>query len=1290
MLSGGVTLALKVAFNDLPFAPSPTFTDLNKYGMDQGVSSVTIERGRSAYASGFEVGRMTARLWNRLGWYDPDTTVGPFVGMLEADKRVQVSGSVGGVAYPRFDGFIESWRPIELFGQVPGVELTAYDPLWLMARTRMDGVGYRRKALTFAPTAYWRFGDRDGPSLAYDETGNGNDAYYVTDFRLSTAGALKADSDAAVDLGAKERYIAAPSNVMWTGSGGFGACGWVRPPGLPASTETICVNAHPTVTANIVELVYNTSGTLSLKIAGSVVATTTATLAANAWNFVSVVRESDGRFWDITIAKADSSSTTGFIRSLTTYDAGSVVAFTQSVSIAALFGIGTATGVPSIPNFTGAVDDWMVWSSSAPEDNTGSGYDYALNPLITLAFLPGNGDTGVARFNSLLDYAEWPSAWRASSAETNYEAMTLGSYASAPGNVLDGLRTLAATMTAEVWADHNGQMNYKGWAYPDSEPSPRTTLSDISGFAPAYRDRSAVRGTLDRKTRVIVNDGTSTTYIENPDAVPGAKTDDSVSIFPSSYTDHAADVALRRSRSLFDPKTRVDPVILQMAGQSDATRAKVLQLDLVDAIAVVRNGKTTTGKVVKMVDTVTNRDWEVSISTEPHPSSYQQAARSTSVKDQAITSGTDSVPVLLGETWDTDAMHPGATNAAATGFAGQATNRINLRPSDRYLLHAAARFGPNTTGSNLPLRTEIRDSAGNTLARMTQHDSVNLKGPDVFCGRLFVAGSYVQSVVRNQNASFQDLRSSIYRDGPNYPYAPALTAVRAPSSAQAFAGRKTTSTASGTDVAINLDSEWFDTHGLHDTVTNPSRVKLGAQRSYLVGVSVVSSTTNPLTASLRVGGSTVVGRETARAVLSTFNTTASATSLWRPDADTYVEGLFTASSSVLVENYVSQEVWLLELARSCRVTRTANTANFNGPAVSGFGTPGVVTWQSARWDDGAMWNAGTPTRLTADRDGWWALWQCDEWQAGTTGTNDQDRWLWFLVNGRTQVASRRTWAISSSASAPQCLWVPWWLNAGDYVEVFAQNNAVSTNIPILKTADYSPEFGIGLIDNPSVSTPDQITSGTVEGWWEADTLTQPDNTPVASWTDRSGKGRHAVQNTAANRPTFRTNRLNGLPAIVFDGTNDYLTALFGATVTQPTTYFVVASSTSTSAGWRPVDGAPGGGQQAMFGVPSANWDIYAGNVVTGPARDTTTRIFAATFNGASSKLWVSGGAATTGNAGAQSVIGLIFGADQTLSAFHSGDIYAEVAVSGVLSLADINLIGRYLSWKTGLQWTTAT
>ena len=58
-------------------------------------------------------------------------------------------------------------------------------------------------------------------------------------------------------------------------------------------------------------------------------------------------------------------------------------------------------------------------------------------------------------------------------------------------------------------------------------------------------------------------------------------------------------------------------------------------------------------------------------------------------------------------------------------------------------------------------------------------------------------------------------------------------------------------------------------------------------------------------------------------------------------------------------------------------------------------------------------------------------------------------------------------------------------------------------------------------------------------WLDASSLELEDGALVSSWTDLSGNENHATQDNDGNKPTFKTNILNGKPAIRFGGNNLY-------------------------------------------------------------------------------------------------------------------------------------------------------
>lgn len=86
--------------------------------------------------------------------------------------------------------------------------------------------------------------------------------------------------------------------------------------------------------------------------------------------------------------------------------------------------------------------------------------------------------------------------------------------------------------------------------------------------------------------------------------------------------------------------------------------------------------------------------------------------------------------------------------------------------------------------------------------------------------------------------------------------------------------------------------------------------------------------------------------------------------------------------------------------------------------------------------------------------------------------------------------------------------------------------------------------------------------GAPEVWFKADSLSLAHDTAVGAagteWVDSINGARMATQGTAANRPLFKTNQFNGLPALDFDGTNDTLTINSGFATTQGADNITVA------------------------------------------------------------------------------------------------------------------------------------
>lgn len=72
-------------------------------------------------------------------------------------------------------------------------------------------------------------------------------------------------------------------------------------------------------------------------------------------------------------------------------------------------------------------------------------------------------------------------------------------------------------------------------------------------------------------------------------------------------------------------------------------------------------------------------------------------------------------------------------------------------------------------------------------------------------------------------------------------------------------------------------------------------------------------------------------------------------------------------------------------------------------------------------------------------------------------------------------------------------------------------------------------IGLDKLPNASSAFSPANISG-IQLWLKADSLSLNDNDLVTTWTDSSGNGNNA---TASNKPTYKTNQINGLPAVQF-------------------------------------------------------------------------------------------------------------------------------------------------------------
>lgn len=117
-------------------------------------------------------------------------------------------------------------------------------------------------------------------------------------------------------------------------------------------------------------------------------------------------------------------------------------------------------------------------------------------------------------------------------------------------------------------------------------------------------------------------------------------------------------------------------------------------------------------------------------------------------------------------------------------------------------------------------------------------------------------------------------------------------------------------------------------------------------------------------------------------------------------------------------------------------------------------------------------------------------------------------------------------------------------------------------------------------------------------WLKADWLNLNDGDTVPIWTDASGNANHATAATASNRPMFKTNIVNGKPALRYDGNSDVL--VLTTLLTTVRQAFIVMKWDDQVINYVPVLG--GTTTYDFHGTPGSSyvvWSSYSSACVTG-------------------------------------------------------------------------------------------
>lgn len=233
-------------------------------------------------------------------------------------------------------------------------------------------------------------------------------------------------------------------------------------------------------------------------------------------------------------------------------------------------------------------------------------------------------------------------------------------------------------------------------------------------------------------------------------------------------------------------------------------------------------------------------------------------------------------------------------------------------------------------------------------------------------------------------------------------------------------------------------------------------------------------------------------------------------------------------------------------------------------------------------------------------------------------------------------------------------------------------------------------------------------------WLKADSLSLNDGDPVSTWADQSGNGHHATQGTGSRQPTLQLAEINGLAAVLGDGTDDHLNTTYATVVENGVLCAIVLKPVALDAevalgAWNElgtarvqiVTSATGVFTVRIHDGGNAGLDWIGRETDAGALVAGTPDIWTFTYDGGTTasgiKIYKNGVQADTTDANSGTYTVPSGGGDVLVVLAQAGGVaavnahLAEVTWYNPLpSVAAHNQLGIYLAARYGKTWTTVT
>lgn len=232
-------------------------------------------------------------------------------------------------------------------------------------------------------------------------------------------------------------------------------------------------------------------------------------------------------------------------------------------------------------------------------------------------------------------------------------------------------------------------------------------------------------------------------------------------------------------------------------------------------------------------------------------------------------------------------------------------------------------------------------------------------------------------------------------------------------------------------------------------------------------------------------------------------------------------------------------------------------------------------------------------------------------------------------------------------------------------EAYQSNTDIQIDSGVLKLADW---------------TPDQIAS--LAHWYDATQISGSDGDAIGTWTDQEGT-ENLTESTSSKKPTLRTDGINGLNTLEFDGSDDRLNKNF-ADISQPYQIFAIYQKRSSGTQEKLFDGTTDAALYEEFNRSSNRSMLAGGTRQSGSSGTTNAQVLTTLFNGASSVARIDGTQDISGDVGSNALDGLTVGANRADGQHGDYDVGEVLVYDADLSDTNRNSVETYLSDKWGI------